>query len=73
MNYIKETKAISISRKAWEQLKETNNILESIYNELSKIAESEDIYKDLADDAWRASACLDDFITSYQDFRGLYH
>ena len=73
MNYIKVTKAISIPREVWKQLKEANNILESIYNDLSEIAESDDIYEDLAKDALSASACLDDFMTSYQDFHGLYH
>lgn len=73
MDYIKVTKAISISREAWARLKETNDMLDSIYTELLKIAESDDNYGDLANDAGKASTCLDDFITSYQYFHGLYH
>ena len=66
MKYIQTCKSIRMDRKTLEKLKETNYILETIAHELEGLAGEDPCYKDIADDAWKATACLDDFLESYK-------
>lgn len=66
MRYIQTCKAIRMDYKTLEQLKETNRIIETIAHELDELAREDSNYKDIANDAWNASACLDDFLEAYK-------
>ena len=66
MKYIKTYKAIRMDYDTLKKLQDTNYILETIAHELEGLAGEDDNYKDIANDAWQASACLDDFLQSYK-------
>ena len=65
MKYIKTCKSIRIESETLTKLKDMGFILQTIANELEEIADKDDYYKSLADDAWHASASLSDFLDAY--------
>ena len=67
MKYVQTYTAIRIDNQILEQLKDANELINTITSELEELAEKDKNYKDIADDAWRASAALDDFLDAYQD------
>jgi len=67
MKYVQTYKAIRIDSQTLEKLKDVNYLLNTISLELEGLAGEDKNYKDIADDAWRASAALDDFLDAYQD------
>ena len=66
MRYIKTCKAIRMDYDTLKKLQDTNYMLETIAHELEGLAGEDDNYKDIANDAWHASASLDDFLQSYK-------
>ena len=66
MKYVQTYTAIRIDSQILEQLKDANELINTITSELEELAEKDKNYKDIADDAWRASAALDDFLDAYQ-------
>lgn len=66
MKYVQTYKAIRIDSQTLEKLKEVNYLLNTISLELEGLAGEDNNYKDIANDAWKASAALDDFLASYQ-------
>lgn len=66
MRYIKTCKAIRMDYDTLQKLQDTNNILETIAHELEELAREDAEYRDLTDDAWKASGCLEDFLDSYK-------
>jgi len=67
MKYVQTYKAIRIDSQTLEKLKDVNYLLNTISLELEGLAGEDKNYKDITDDAWRASAALDDFLDAYQD------
>lgn len=66
MKYIKTCKSIRIEADTMKKLQDVNYILHTIALELEGITQEDDNYKSLADDAWHASASLEDFLDSYR-------
>lgn len=66
MKYVQTYKAIHIDNQTLEQLKDVNKLLDTITSELEELAKEDKNYENIANDAWDASAALDDFLTSYQ-------
>lgn len=66
MKYIKTCKAIRMDYDALKKLQDTNYMLETIAHELEELAQEDAEYKNLANDAWNASAGLYDFLESYK-------
>lgn len=67
MKYIKTVKAVRIEHEVLEQLHETKDILESIKDDLTEIAEKDDYYNVLLEDATTAWCGICNFLYEYND------
>lgn len=67
MRYVQTCKAIRIDEKVLKQLEEAQKIMETISDELKELSDNDKHYFFIHEDASSASACLWDFLQSYND------
>ena len=60
-------KVVKMDRDEYTQLERTRRLLEQMHEQLNELTEEDDSLTDLADDCWKAQACLEDFLNSYND------
>lgn len=67
MKYVKTVKAVRIEHEILKQLHETMDVLESIKDDLTEIAEKDDYYNGLLEDATSAWCGICNFLNEYDD------
>lgn len=67
MRYVRTTKAIRIDSKVIAELEKAQKTMDAICDELKELSDEDDHFSFLHEDASHASACLWDFLQSYND------
>jgi len=67
MRYVQTCKAIRIDSKVLKELEKVQNIMEAISDELKELADEDEYFSSIQKDASNASACLWDFLQSYDE------
>lgn len=60
-------KVVKMDRDEYNQLDRTCRLLEQMHEQLNDLTEEDESLTDLAEDCWKAQACLEDFLTAYND------